>query len=473
MSRNFGFLVLALTVAVATADDGPSDWSHQVELPTGETAIELFNGHDLTGWKGLKKYFSVVDQSIRAANDEPVSHGTYLFSDQAFREFRLLLEVKQNRSKGYSIMHSAVAALGERFTDPGSEFAFKGPLLMFCHDWGIWGAYTRGRIFPSDQKGPMMEVPWEKDGEWNQIEILVVGNRIRMVANGTVVIDHTETKDELKKCPIALQLHNNKEPQEFHFRGLVAVENPADELLTVKKDDIGVSTVVPSNVVIVHGAWGGAHHWKAVADSLSHDRAMDVRRITLTGLGERSHLASRDVDLPTHIQDVVNAIEFDDLSNVVMIGHSYGGVVVSGVVDAIPERISRVIYMDAHLLDDGESYLTHHTELKEKLVDRADQDGEGWQLPVDWANPMRDTPHPLATLLQPIHLQNPDGAKVQSSYWLFTDGGKPEADERHFYYQRAQQRGWPVKTFSWDHNPHRSRPDDVVAELAKLLKDPT
>jgi hypothetical protein len=131
-------------------------------------------------------------------------------------------------------MHSAVAALGERITDPGSEYAFKGPLLMFCHDWGIWGAYTRGRIFPPDQKVPMKEVSWEKDGDWNEIEILVVGNRIRMVANGEVVIDHSETVDELKRSPIALQLHNNTEPQEFHFRGLVAVENPVDKLLTEK-----------------------------------------------------------------------------------------------------------------------------------------------------------------------------------------------------------------------------------------------
>ncbi|TWU51780.1 hypothetical protein Poly59_33750 [Rubripirellula reticaptiva] len=230
----FACLFFSMFASGVCAHDGDSDWSHQVALPASEHAIELFNGHDLTGWKGLEEYFSVVNHSIRAANDKPVSHSTYLFSDQEFREFRLLFEVKQNRSEGYSIMHSSVAALGERFTDAGSEFAFKGPLLMFCHDWGIWGAYTRGRIFPPEQKGPMKEVPWEKDGDWNQIEILVVGNRIRMVAGGTVVIDHTETKDQLKKCPIALQLHSNKDPQEFHFRGLIAVENPTDKLLTEK-----------------------------------------------------------------------------------------------------------------------------------------------------------------------------------------------------------------------------------------------
>ncbi|TWT49373.1 acyl-CoA esterase [Rubripirellula amarantea] len=225
-------------------------------------------------------------------------------------------------------------------------------------------------------------------------------------------------------------------------------------------------------VVIVHGAWGGVHHWKSVADSLTHDHAMDVHRVSLTGLGERSHLASPDVGLKTHIQDVVNAIEFDDLTSVVLIGHSYGGVVVSGVVDAIPERLSRVLYLDAHLLEDGESYLTRHPDQKQKLTDRAEKDGHGWLIPVDWVNPMRDTPHPLATLVEPLELHNPERLNVPSSYWLFADGGKPELDERYFYYQRAEQRGWPVRSLSWDHNPQRSRPGDVVAALVKALNDP-
>ena len=223
-------------------------------------------------------------------------------------------------------------------------------------------------------------------------------------------------------------------------------------------------------IVIVHGAWGGAHHWKAVDDSLTHYHDRHVRRASLTGLGERSHLVNRQVDLSTHIRDVVNLIEFDDLNSVVLIAHSYGGVVATGVVDAIPNRISQVIYIDSHLLDSGECYLTHHDDLRKKLTQRAKDAGDGWLIPVDWNNPMRDTPHPLATLVQPLTFKQADPPIVSSSYWLLTDGGPAEQDQRYRCLQRAQQRGWSTKTFAWNHNPQRDRPSDLVQELIKVIK---
>lgn len=223
-------------------------------------------------------------------------------------------------------------------------------------------------------------------------------------------------------------------------------------------------------VVIVHGAWGGAHHWKQVADALSQQHQFTVRRASLTGLGERSHLATRDVNLDTHIQDVVNLIEFDDLQSVVLIGHSYGGLVVSGVVDAIPERISHVIYLDAHVLENGESFFSHSPESKKRLVERAEESGDGWLIPVDWENPFRDVAHPLATLVQPIKLTNPAREKVPGTYWLFTDGRSAELDPRFRYFERSKKRGWNVKSFPWNHNPHRDRPAEVVAELIKIIR---
>lgn len=229
------FAILAILPALTVASDTSDDWSHNVTLPAGETATTLFNGQDLTGWHGIEEYFSVVDGQIRAANDEPVIRSTYLFTKSSYRNFRLLLEAKQTMGDRYSTMHSAVAPLGERMTDPGGDYGFSGPLLMFCHDWGIWGADGRGRVYPVDQKEPMANTTWEKKGKWNQLEILVVGNRIRMVANGKLVIDYEESPDRLKKGPIGLQLHNNKRPQEFHFRGLVLVEEPEDQLLTLNE----------------------------------------------------------------------------------------------------------------------------------------------------------------------------------------------------------------------------------------------
>lgn len=201
-------------------------------LPESEKPVRLFNGKDLTGWEGSSEHWSVEEGVIRAANDGPVPSSTYLFTNERFREFRLLLEVKQTVSKKHSTMHSAVAVLGERFTDKGdNEYGFRGPLLMFCHDWGIWDAYRRNRVVPRGA-GPKVE----RKGEWNLIEILVIGNRIRFVANGTLVFDFTDKPEMLKASPIALQLHSNSRPQEYRFRGLVVTRNPEDVLITVDRN---------------------------------------------------------------------------------------------------------------------------------------------------------------------------------------------------------------------------------------------
>lgn len=132
-------------------------------------------------------------------------------------------------------MHSAIAALGEQFTDKGNnKFGFKGPLLMFCNDWGIWDAYRRNRVEPANHRGTFNPKGIEKVGDWNQIEILVIDNRIRFVNNGHLVFDFTDQPEMLKASPIGLQLHSNGKPQEFKFRGLVITENPEDKLITLK-----------------------------------------------------------------------------------------------------------------------------------------------------------------------------------------------------------------------------------------------
>ena len=98
--------------------------------------------------------------------------------------------------------------------------------------------------------------------------------------------------------------------------------------------------------VIVHGAWGGGWAFREVDDMLTA-QGHKVYRPTLTGQGERVHLASKDVGLETHIDDVVNTILYEELNDIILVGHSYGGMVVTGVADRIPERISHLIYLDA------------------------------------------------------------------------------------------------------------------------------
>ncbi len=199
-------------------------------FPAAEDVKHLFNGSDLAGWQGDLKSWTVSKGMIRGANSDRVPSSTYLFTEDSYREFRLIFEVRQTVAPGFSTMHSAVAALGEKFTDAGDNaFGFRGPLLMFCHDWGIWDAHRRNRVVPGDAG-----LKAERRGEWNLIEILVKGNRIRFAANGQEVFDFTDQPEMLQSGPIGLQLHSNDQPQEYHFRNLMLSVKPSEQLVTVK-----------------------------------------------------------------------------------------------------------------------------------------------------------------------------------------------------------------------------------------------
>ena len=205
--------------------------SVESRIPKTETVQHLFNGTDLSGWSGDETRWSVKHGMIRGANDDKVTSSTYLFTAKKYRNFRMLFEVKQTMSDKHSTMHSAVAALGEQFIDAGeNKFGFKGPLLMFCHDWGIWDAHRRNRVAPVGRGNEL-----EKKGQWNQIEILVRGARIRLAANGEEVFDFTDKPELLQACQLGLQLHSNGQPQEYHFRSLLLTEEPEDKLVTLAK----------------------------------------------------------------------------------------------------------------------------------------------------------------------------------------------------------------------------------------------
>src|SRR4026208_1537517 len=107
-------------------------------------------------------------------------------------------------------------------------------------------------------------------------------------------------------------------------------------------------------IVIVHGAWGGAWAFKKV-EAMLRQKGFDVYRPQLTGQCDRVHLARPDIGLNTHIEDVVNTILYEDLRDIILVGHSYGGMVSSGGADRVPERIKRLVYLDAMVPNDGES----------------------------------------------------------------------------------------------------------------------
>ena len=132
--------------------------------------------------------------------------------------------------------------------------------------------------------------------------------------------------------------------------------------------------------VLVHPAWFGGWCWKKVSPLL-HARGHAVHT-PLTGLGERVHLARPEVGLDTHVDDVVNLLTYEDLHDVVLVGTSSGGVVITGVVDRVPERIGHLVYLDAFVPEDGQSMLDiippERRPVMEKLVQT---EGHGWLLP--------------------------------------------------------------------------------------------
>src|SRR5215813_7388331 len=106
--------------------------------------------------------------------------------------------------------------------------------------------------------------------------------------------------------------------------------------------------------VLVHGGWAGSVVWQELAPRL-RKAGHEVYAPTLTGIGARRHLLNREIDLDTHIQDVIGVIEEEDLSDIVLVGHSYGGMVISGVADRVPERFATLVYLDAFVPENGQS----------------------------------------------------------------------------------------------------------------------
>lgn len=219
--------------------------------------------------------------------------------------------------------------------------------------------------------------------------------------------------------------------------------------------------------MLVHGAWAGAWQWKKVGGLLQAD-GHTVYRATLTRQGERVHLATPDIDLNTHITDVVNAILFEDLHDGVLMGHSYGGMVITGVADRVPDRIKALVYVDAFVPNDGESASTAIGRPGGgPRTSGAFLNPGGWPYPADRLPPY-DVPHPAKTFSQPISLKNPAAKAVPAVYILTVDPGKkPEEDGFFKFYQRAKDRGWATKIMEGDHVVSVSRP----VELVKLLED--
>jgi len=221
-------------------------------------------------------------------------------------------------------------------------------------------------------------------------------------------------------------------------------------------------------IVIVHGAWGGAWAFKKV-DAMLRQKGFEVYRPQLTGQGDRVHLARPDIGLNTHIDDVVNMILYEDLHDIILVGHSYGGMVISGVADRVPDRIKRLVYLDAMVPNDGESVTT----LLPRAGDFIKQMTKGDYLVPPWVKPDQPPPHDvpqaLKTFTDPIALKNEAARKLPATYILTVEKGKEAKDDDFFAQsQRAKERGWSMLVLTSDHNPQWSAPEALVEMLAGI-----
>jgi pimeloyl-ACP methyl ester carboxylesterase len=223
--------------------------------------------------------------------------------------------------------------------------------------------------------------------------------------------------------------------------------------------------------VLVHGAWSGSWGYTKVA-RMMRAQGHEVWAPSLTGLGERSHLASPGITLGTHIQDVVNVFEYEELKDVILVGHSYGGMVITGVSGRVADRIRTLVYLDAFLPENGQS-----------CWDLAGEQGRNFYIEGQRATPGLISPmgiaavpdnaeaaqtrrrkldlHPLLTLTEPVSLDGSETRIRNRTYILATKG----PGFQRFYDKVKDDQAWKAKTIATGHVVMMEDPEGLVRLL--------
>ena len=227
--------------------------------------------------------------------------------------------------------------------------------------------------------------------------------------------------------------------------------------------------------VLVHGAWHGGWCWSRVARALRR-AGHEVHTPTLTGLGDRAHLMSRSVDLETHIEDIVRLFEAEELSDAVLCGHSYGGMVITGVADRVPDRLRSLVYLDAFVPADGQSSADFQPPERAAFFRaEAASKGGGWLIPPvpaarfrvneadqAWVD-RRCVPHPLACFEQKLRLTGAF-ARVPRRTFIKAAAHVPSPFDAGFE-RLKRDPAWHVHSLPCGHDVMVDLPD----ELATLL----
>jgi pimeloyl-ACP methyl ester carboxylesterase len=226
--------------------------------------------------------------------------------------------------------------------------------------------------------------------------------------------------------------------------------------------------------LVAHGAWSAGWAWKKMRP-LMRARGHEFFTPTYTGMGERAHLAHKGIDLDTHIADILGVLACEDLRGIILLGHSYGGMVATGVADRASDRIARLVYLDAFAPRDGQSLLDLQTEEnRQRVRDGANKEGDGWRIPPNpappdtspedlaWVNAHR-MPQPIKTFEQKIRLTG--AVERLPRTYIYCKISRPGDVFRQFRDRASTEKGWQCIDIDASHSPNVTAPE----ALAKIL----
>jgi pimeloyl-ACP methyl ester carboxylesterase len=229
-------------------------------------------------------------------------------------------------------------------------------------------------------------------------------------------------------------------------------------------------------VLVCHGVWSAGWAWKKMHPLM---QAAGHRLVTpsYTGLGERAHLANPSIDLETHIEDVLNVITYEDLRDIVLLGHSYGGMVATGVADRARDRVAQLIYLDAFVPRDGQSLFDLNESGRQHLQDAA-KSGDGWRVPplqtppdtspadVEWLSARR-VQMPVKCFETKLRLQNGEPPLPRS--YIYATRITPADTFGQFAKRAKSETGWRYYAIDASHSPNVTAPDALTALLEKIV----
>ena len=234
----------------------------------------------------------------------------------------------------------------------------------------------------------------------------------------------------------------------------------------------------PKIFLVCHGAWSAGWAWKKMHPLMA---AAGHRLVTpsYTGLGERAHLANPSIDLETHIEDVLNVIQYEDLRDIVLLGHSYGGMVATGVADRARDRVAQLIYIDAFVPADGQSLFDLYDVDRQRMQEL--KNGGEWRVPPNPTPPdtspadqewlsARRVHMPIKCFETRLRLQG--GALTLPRTYIYATRITPQDTFGRYAKQTKADPAWRYHEIDASHSPNVTAPEALMALLQKIAAEP-